>query len=1303
MAVWVGLLGLVPAVTRAQGAEAFTQTVMSEEQQEVTVHFHPVALRSENFLVLEQLANGEFAPLPPPPQQTYLGWVEDHPGAVAGGLRRADGSVLVGISFEDGRAWTSYGGPAWIQGNAEWTPAWPTTTMPEGGAGGRVYAVEVGLDLPYRLMVAAGGTVTQVVEMAEFSVLMTNVVYLRDAALEHHLGRVVVRAVAAQDPYETAGTSTNLLLDRVRAFWNGPGPWGNTHQLAMVATPGGGAGLAYVGVVGTNAGYSSNHSDVDGNFSGVWRHEVGHNWGANHFEGGGQPEGPTIMSGNALARFSSSELAAIKAHRDTRLETLADLGPYPLPLPPRANQDRVTLALGEPAVFDVLANDSDSNGLGLTILSTDGETNRGGTVERVAGGGRDGQDRLRYVAPTGVRLRDDFFRYRIANAEGRTATGVVVLRPTFRERLWAHWPLDEAGGQTAREASSAQKTGTLSGGATLGMSGLQGTALSLDGTGVVVTAPMDRTTEQVTMTGWIRRTGPQPDFAGIVFARDGSGEGMGLNFRGDTNELGFHWPTTDGTAAWSVATGLLVPDGTWAFFALAVAPTYVEVSLQGKGGALQTFRADLGTAPARFDLAMHLGGDPNFTNRRMIGQLQDVRVFGWALSGGEMAALAAGAGTVFDPQPAVDSRPVHGTGQELAWTARAGASSFHIYRGTDYAAVRDATPASPEFLDASFSSTLFVSDAGAPGRWFWRVDAGVDGVFLPGPVWHYLWEPGVHAVADGAWHEPTTWNHGLGAPQQGVQGEGEHFQVTDQTVTTPEPAVDAHMLIGERVTIRQNGVLDLARLHAMTLQAATYDLPPLTLETGGTLRFRASVGSSSHRVLAPLAVAGSGTIEVTGGSYENFATLEGKISGTGRLRVVSNHDAGGIPDDRRRVVVSAADNSYAGDWLVEHRADGDDWAGLVAAAPGALGTGQVEIGRRAILEAAVPEALDTLGGITLTGALAELRLTAPLNQPLLPITLASGSPVVTLGPGEHRMGSLAGPQGRLQATAGAALLEVFQTTPASFGGDWSADLRLVKNGPEPLTLAGDTAALAVTVAQGALVLAPGGRQLESLDLVGGDLELTLTEPGVPALEVSGDVEGANRQIRIHLPESAEQGTIWTTLTYGGQWKGTYDIQAFRHDGSPQRIEVDQGTGLDSRLAITVSNQLSFAAWSDALGLPAERAGLLDRHGPRQWTNLQAYAMGLDPRAVTAADEPQVILSAEDPGAFEVRLSRSLLAEGIEVELYQSADLVTWVPASPYDFRTAAIDDEREWHSYWVVVPAAGRAFIQVRFVIVSAE
>ncbi|BCU76735.1 zinc-dependent metalloprotease family protein [Luteolibacter sp. LG18] len=428
--------GLLLGLSSLAGAQAPPSTLTKTYTYtggSLTVNYSLHDVRGPNFGVYSQAAGGAYtAHTPSRPNRTYLGTVTGYPGAIAAAQLRDDGSLRTSIIFEDGTTWRGTTLSMTIPAAASWTPIYPTTVAPAGGAGSSVYAADVALDLTPSYYTATGSNVDNALEMAEYCLIETDAVYLRDAAIKMQLGRVIVRTSTADDPY--AGSSDlSVLLPGMRDHWNNvlsTALPATSYDLAALVRPGAGGGLAYVGVIGTSSRYGANGANSDGNFTVIWRHEAGHNWGSSHYEGGGKPEGPTIMSDNALSRFSSSELAKIIAHRNTKTGILTNLGGYTYPLPPRANADRATVdASRTPITLDVMANDSDSNGQSITIPSFDTASNKGGTITRSVGTGPGGRDQLIYTAPSSFTSGLDWFSYRIKDSANYEAKGWVMVNP----------------------------------------------------------------------------------------------------------------------------------------------------------------------------------------------------------------------------------------------------------------------------------------------------------------------------------------------------------------------------------------------------------------------------------------------------------------------------------------------------------------------------------------------------------------------------------------------------------------------------------------------------------------------------------------------------------------------------------------------------------------------------------------------------------------------------------------------------------------------------------------------------------
>jgi hypothetical protein len=419
--LWM-LLALMAAFhsANAQAPPASFTTTITNGANSVTVDFTLHPIRSPNFSVIVQNSSGAFDSYTAPAARTYLGTVQGRTGAIAAATLKPDGTLISYISFENGVDWFTSGASSSTRGYTNWGKNWPGFTMPGGGAGSSVYAAEVGVDSTYEHFERCGSNVNDTIYIIEHSILATNVLYLRDAGILHRVGRIVIRASQAKDPYQ--GLPGNWLLGAVRDQWNGILP-PSTHDVALIATTSRlGGGVAYkngIAGFGGNYRYGAVDSDGNGDFNVYWRHEVGHNWSADHYEGNA-PEGPTIMSANQLGRISSPELVRIAGGRNSALWLLDSLGSYSVSLPPRASMDIAYVPVDGSGLIDVLANDHDANGNSISIHGFDAKSNLGGAIS-LSGGNLQ-------VQGVAEHNQMDWFNYRIIDSTGRTGTGIVYLR-----------------------------------------------------------------------------------------------------------------------------------------------------------------------------------------------------------------------------------------------------------------------------------------------------------------------------------------------------------------------------------------------------------------------------------------------------------------------------------------------------------------------------------------------------------------------------------------------------------------------------------------------------------------------------------------------------------------------------------------------------------------------------------------------------------------------------------------------------------------------------------------------------------
>lgn len=681
----------------------------------VTVNFSLFSCRGPHFEVLEQQADGSLITHAHGTVRTYIGTVTGKPGAIAAGIQREDGSILARVTFEDGSEWVD-NGAAVSQRSSTVTPRFPEFTLRPGGAGSTLYAADIGIDLPYDQVISSGGTSETALEIAEFSMMSLNTIYLRDTALVNLIERVIVRLDDAQDPYDGM-TTTGQLLTEVGNQWNNVLPSGD-HDLGLVASTQVGGGLAQVGVVGT--GYSANGSNANGDFSVVGRHELGHNWSLGHFDGG-TPEGATINSGNSLGKMSAPEIEKVLSHRDARLAFLDNLGNTAPPLPPRAADDRLVVEPGSGATLvSVLENDNDVNGDTLSLTSFDSLSELGAIIS--AGGA----NQLSVTAPADFLATDDSFSYRISDPAGFQSSARVHLRTLMAGDVAGHWTFEKSTTQ-ALDSSSKGRHGPL-----VGDAQISDGVLMLDGAGdyALVGAP-DVETNTVTFAAMIYRDGEPNDFTGIINSRSGS-NATGLNF-GFTTELRYHWVGSD----WQFGSGLNVPNQTWTFVALVIEPDKATFYLND-GSGMQTSVRNAPHAAKLLGTGFRLGHEP-LGNRYLPGMMDNARIVTRALSASEIADLAAGGFGACDPTPGL-AEQVSSDYIRLSWNPSPAASAQRLYFSSDYTELRDATVGGAADLGTTALDFHELSNL-APGTYYWRIDTTEPSGVVKGNLWTFTLIP----------------------------------------------------------------------------------------------------------------------------------------------------------------------------------------------------------------------------------------------------------------------------------------------------------------------------------------------------------------------------------------------------------------------------------------------------------------------------------------------------------------------------------------------------------------------------------
>ena len=133
------------------------------------------------------------------------------------------------------------------------------------------------------------------------------------------------------------------------------------------------------------------------------------------------------------------------------------------------------------------------------------------------------------------------------------------------------------------------------------------------------------TTNNLTITSWIKRDGAQINWSGIIFDR---GNAAGLHLWGASNTLTYSWP---GNNSYDWNSGVVLPDNQWVFVALAISPgsgTLYMLDAQGYILGMATYNGP--HSAVTFSSGFDIGRD-SFGGRNFKGTIDHVKFYTKAL------------------------------------------------------------------------------------------------------------------------------------------------------------------------------------------------------------------------------------------------------------------------------------------------------------------------------------------------------------------------------------------------------------------------------------------------------------------------------------------------------------------------------------------------------------------------------------------------------------------------------------------------------------------------------------------------
>ena len=320
------------------------RTTVEINSQLYTLDLAPHSVRSERFEVRAQLADGSYVTVDTGPARTLRGTVTQIEGSVVAASMLDDG-LHARILLPDGDsywiepvAWRLAGAPRdeyIVYHSRDVLPHGGTceieqaTGIDDGASAGAEPIVTAGAGSSFTAELAIDadveyfenyGTVEAAVLQIEIIINVMNLQYMRDVAIRHEIGPVIVRT-AEPDPYSS--TDSGVLLGQLRTHWRDE-QVGVQRDMVELFTgkeiDGNVIGIAFVSsVCSTSRGYSIVQSDYTSSFAcktDLSAHELGHNWGVGHCTCPGWTMNPSIQCANQF--HPTFIIPGIVSHRNSR-------------------------------------------------------------------------------------------------------------------------------------------------------------------------------------------------------------------------------------------------------------------------------------------------------------------------------------------------------------------------------------------------------------------------------------------------------------------------------------------------------------------------------------------------------------------------------------------------------------------------------------------------------------------------------------------------------------------------------------------------------------------------------------------------------------------------------------------------------------------------------------------------------------------------------------------------------------------------------------------------------------------------
>jgi len=885
---------------KGESPNSLEMTVLHEGKS-VALSLGKHSVRASYFQILVQRADGRFEIKPEPPVTTYRGFVKEDNGAEVAASLMPDG-LSVTVVNKDGSGWAIRPVRAFqpqsprklhisydLSEVASLSCGHDDEDDPDATLGFQAYSEEdqevrralfdvgyqedectitvanVAFDSDYEFYAGKfDGDEDRCIAEIEEGLNITNLIYERDVRITHKISAIILRTDPATDFYAVFPDASDFgsMLVAFKDEWNENMQhidYDSAYYLTGKSHPEYG-GLAYVRAICSQYRYGMGIGGSS--YEGIYRHEVGHNWGCGHSCG---TERKYVMCGNSISALSAHNIEVIKAYRESR-SCLEEIPYESDPAPPYVRPDLVMRIQGQgPVAIDVLSGDTDINCERLKLMSFDSRSSFGADIEVLSPFDSHDFESLLYL-PRSDFTGTDFFSYKVEDETGFAEEGIVLVKTVSPGQI-AYYNFEETEGDEAEDASGHDREGDLKGGLlfeTDSVPGRYGRGLKFSGidreyVSLGKDADFDMT-HQITVCAWC-----------TVDAFAGRGEELvskgsdawRLKRNGAKPSLKFTCTglSVSGSPDGNLLGTVAVDDGLWHHVAGVYDGSRIYLYVDGvlDGSLPATGFINTNSSSARI-------GDDEWN-----GTIDEVRIFNYGLDSEEIRLLYEGA-------MMVTVEPVDGAlgvvpSAEIHWQASAAVTAHDVYFGMDYDAVYSANTTAFEYKGRKTESSY--TPQTDPGRtYFWRIDEIIDGLPVKGSVRAYTCgfaytdfsEPALDAYSfsrkrgDRELEFETSWAPTSGRdPFVGVIGTG-------STVTTPvfsHRSVDAlttfesvdlsehdESALSLRLQVRNTGYEDNDHLNIYTTNGVE-EIQLLKLAREVNLSQRSGTGYETYAALLP--------------------------------------------------------------------------------------------------------------------------------------------------------------------------------------------------------------------------------------------------------------------------------------------------------------------------------------------------------------------------------------------------------------------------------------------------------------------